>query len=63
MKVRMEKVYAEVAKNLNERGVLPFSAREWTVGNVKRIAYNEKLNEPEVRAELKKVISIHLKQQ
>lgn len=63
MKVRMEKVYAEVAKNLNERGVLPFSAREWTVGNVKRIAYNEKLNEPEVREELKKVISIHLKQQ
>jgi len=63
MKVRMEKVYAEVAKNLNERGILPFSAREWTVGNVKRIAYNEKLNEPAVRAELKKVISKHLKQQ
>lgn len=63
MKVRMEKVYAEVAKNLNERGILPFSAREWTVGNVKRIAYNENLNEPAVRAELKKVISKHLKQQ
>lgn len=63
MKVRMEQVYAEVAKNLNERGVMPFSAREWTVGNIKRIAYNEKLNEPVVRAEIKKVISNHLKQQ
>lgn len=63
MKVRMEQVYAEVAKNLNERGVMPFSAREWTVGNIKRIAYNEKLNEPVVRAEIKKVISNHLKKQ
>lgn len=63
MKVRMEKVYAEVAKNLNERGVMPFSAREWTVGNIKRIAYNEKLNEPAVRAEIKKVINNQLKQQ
>lgn len=51
----MEKVYAIVAKNLNERGVLPFSAREWTVGNIKRIQYNPQLNEPIVRAEIIKV--------
>ena len=51
----MEKVYAIVSKNLNERGVLPFSAREWTVGNIKRIQYNPQLNEPIVRAEIIKV--------
>lgn len=56
MKIKMEKVYAEVAKNLNERGVLPFSAREWTVGNIKRIQYNPNLNEPIVRAEIIEVM-------
>lgn len=33
--------YAEVAKRLNEKGVLPFSAREWNVPLIQRVIYGK----------------------
>lgn len=40
-------LYQQVADNLNKKGILPFSAREWTSGNVQRVL-RHKLNEPAV---------------
>lgn len=33
--------YAEVANRLNEKGVLPFSAREWNVPLIQRVIYGK----------------------
>ena len=41
MKVRKMSFYAQVAQRLNERGILPFSAREWNVPLVQRVIYGK----------------------
>ncbi len=46
-KIRKMNLYQQVADNLNKKGILPFSAREWTSGNVQRVL-RHKLNEPAV---------------
>ena len=48
-------IYKQVADNLNAKGVLPFSAREWSTGLVQQTVYG-KLNYPEVMEELKSVM-------
>lgn len=41
MKVKKMSFYAQVAQRLNEKGVLPFSAREWNVPLVQRVIYGK----------------------
>lgn len=41
MRARKMSYYAQVANRLNEKGVLPFSAREWNVPLVQRVIYGK----------------------
>lgn len=54
MKIRKMSVYAQVAENLNKKGILPFSAREWNVPLVQSVAYG-KVNYPVVMEEINNV--------
>lgn len=54
MKIRKMSVYAQVADNLNRKGILPFSAREWNVPLVQSVAYG-KINYPVVMEEINNV--------
>lgn len=54
MKIRKMSVYAQVAENLNRKGILPFSAREWNVPLVQSVAYG-KVNYPVVMEEINNV--------
>lgn len=54
MKIRKMSVYAQVAENLNRKGILPFSAREWNVPLVQSVAYG-KINYPVVMEEINNV--------
>lgn len=47
-------VYAQVAENLNSKGILPFSARSWNTPLVQSVAYG-KIKYPEVMEEIIKV--------
>jgi len=49
-RVKKMSLYQQVADNLNKKGILPFSAREWTSGNVQRVLRHN-LNEPAVKNE------------
>jgi hypothetical protein len=60
-KIRKMNLYQQVADNLNKKGILPFSAREWTSGNVQRIL-RHKLNEPAVFEEFANVTKQALNQ-
>ena len=47
-------LYAQVAENLNNKGILPFSARSWNTPLVHSVAYG-KVKYPEVMEEIIKV--------
>ena len=54
--------YRLVAERLNAKGVLPFSARQWSQALVQQSVYG-KVNYPEVMQELKDLmIELNLKQ-
>ncbi|MEK0423061.1 MAG: hypothetical protein RLZ95_971 [Bacteroidota bacterium] len=42
--------YAQVAQRLNEKGVLPFSAREWNVPLVQRVIYGKSKDQEAINA-------------
>lgn len=59
MKAEKIKSYKEVAKRLNEKGIKPFSAREWNMPLVRGILYGSTKNEKTielVRKEYEKVL-------
>lgn len=47
--------YQQVADRLNKKGVLPFSARQWSSGLVQQTVYG-KVKYPEVMEELKLIM-------
>lgn len=57
MRIRKMSLYAQVAENLNTKGILPFSAREWNVPLVQSVAYG-KVDYPEVMEEIKNVLTL-----
>jgi hypothetical protein len=56
MKIKKMSLYAQVAENLNSKGILPFSARSWNTPLVQSVAYG-KINYPEVMEEIKNVLN------
>jgi hypothetical protein len=52
--------YKLVAERLNAKGVLPFSARQWSQALVQQTVYG-KVNYPEVMNELKQLMEEHEK--
>ncbi len=61
-KVGKLEMYRLVAERLNAKGVLPFSARQWSQALVQQTVYG-KVNYPEVMEELKELtIELNLKQ-
>jgi hypothetical protein len=47
--------YQQVADRLNKKGILPFSARQWSSGLVQQAVYG-KVKYPEVMEELKLIM-------
>lgn len=54
-KVGKLEMYRLVAERLNAKGILPFSARQWSQALVQQTVYG-KVNYPEVMDELKQLI-------
>ncbi len=54
-KVGKLEMYRLVAERLNAKGILPFSARQWSQALVQQTVYG-KVNYPEVREELKQLM-------
>ncbi len=52
MKIKKLNLYQEVADNLNKKGVMPFSARQWSMPLVQSVVYGKVKNE-EVMDEVK----------
>jgi hypothetical protein len=48
--------YQQVADRLNKKGILPFSARQWSSGLVQQAVYG-KVNYPEVTLELRELMN------
>jgi hypothetical protein len=57
MKIKKLNLYQEVADNLNKKGVMPFSARQWSMPLVQSVVYG-KINNEEVMEEVKRVMEI-----
>lgn len=55
MKIKKLNLYQEVADNLNRKGVMPFSARQWSMPLVQSVVYGKVKNE-EVMDEVKLVM-------
>jgi hypothetical protein len=55
MKIKKLNLYQEVADNLNKKGVMPFSARQWSMPLVQSVVYG-KINNEEVMEEIKRVM-------
>jgi hypothetical protein len=55
MKIKKLNLYQEVADNLNAKGVMPFSARQWSMPLVQSVVYGKVKNE-EVMDEVKRVM-------
>jgi hypothetical protein len=55
MKIKKLNLYQEVADNLNKKGVMPFSARQWSMPLVQSVVYGKVKNE-EVMDEVKLVM-------
>jgi hypothetical protein len=55
MKIKKLNLYQEVADNLNKKGVMPFSARQWSMPLVQSVVYGKVKNE-EVMDEVKRVM-------
>lgn len=54
-RIKKMNIYKQVADNLNAKGILPFSAREWSTGLIQQTVYG-KLNYPEVMEEFKLIM-------
>jgi len=54
-KIKKMFAYQLVADRLNKKGILPFSAREWSSGLVQQAVYG-KVNYPEVTKELRELM-------
>lgn len=54
-RIKKMDIYKQVAQNLNAKGILPFSAREWSTGLIQQTVYG-KLNYPEVMEEFKLIM-------
>jgi hypothetical protein len=54
-RIKKMNIYKQVADNLNAKGILPFSAREWSTGLVQQTVYG-KLNSTEVMEEFKLIM-------
>jgi hypothetical protein len=54
-KVGKLEMYRLVAERLNAKGILPFSARQWSQALVQQTVYG-KVNYPEVKEELKQLM-------
>ena len=55
MKIKKMVAYQQVADRLNKKGILPFSARQWSSGLVQQAVYG-KVKYPEVMEELKLIM-------
>lgn len=55
MKIKKLNLYQEVADNLNKKGVMPFSARQWSMPLVQSVVYGKVKND-EVMDEVKLVM-------
>jgi hypothetical protein len=55
MKIKKLNLYQEVADNLNKKGVMPFSARQWSMPLVQSVVYG-KIKNDEVMDEVKRVM-------
>jgi predicted aldo/keto reductase-like oxidoreductase len=55
MKIKKLNLYQEVADNLNKKGVMPFSARQWSMPLVQSVVYG-KVNNQQVMDEIKLVM-------
>jgi hypothetical protein len=55
MKIKKLNLYQEVADNLNKRGVMPFSARQWSMPLVQSVVYGKVKNQ-QVMDEVKLVM-------
>ena len=55
MKIKKMVAYQQVADRLNKKGILPFSARQWSSGLVQQTVYG-KVKYPEVMEELKLIM-------
>lgn len=55
MKIKKLNLYQEVADNLNKKGVMPFSARQWSMPLVQSVVYGKVKNE-DVMDEVKLVM-------
>jgi hypothetical protein len=55
MKIKKLNLYQEVADNLNKKGVMPFSARQWSMPLVQSVVYGKVKNEV-VMDEVKRVM-------
>jgi hypothetical protein len=55
MKIKKLNLYQEVADNLNAKGVMPFSARQWSMPLVQSVVYGKVKNEV-VMDEVKRVM-------
>lgn len=45
MKIKKLNLYQEVADNLNAKGVMPFSARQWSMPLVQSVVYGKVKNQ------------------
>jgi hypothetical protein len=55
MKVKKMNLYQLCADRLNDKGVKPFSAREWSLPLIQQTVYG-KVNYPEVMEEIKLIM-------
>jgi hypothetical protein len=55
MKIKKLNLYQEVADNLNKKGVMPFSARQWSMPLVQSVVYGKVKNQ-QVMDEVKLVM-------
>ena len=55
MKIKKLNLYQEVADNLNKKGIMPFSARQWSMPLVQSVVYGKVKNQ-QVMDEVKLVM-------
>lgn len=55
MKIRKMDMYKEVAERLNQKGIKPFSAREFSMPLIQQVVYGKVKNE-DVMSEIKELM-------
>ena len=56
MAIKKMEAYQQIADRLNKKGILPFSARQWSSALIQQAVYG-KVNYPEVTEEFEKIMS------